>query len=88
MRGHSGEGCAVPRDVGDIERDIARAVLLAVRSREVELAAFELARSTSGPEAKRDMVFVSGCYWRLPTATTSLTTTGGARKPRSKAPTA
>jgi hypothetical protein len=43
----------------DIERRIARAALWAIRWRELELEAFEVARSLIDPEGKRHMLFVS-----------------------------
>jgi len=49
----------------DIERDIARAALWAVRWRELELEAFEVTRSLSDPEAKRHMLFVSEYFGSL-----------------------
>ena len=47
------------RGIGDIERKIAQLVLWAVRGRELEQEAFEVACSTNDLEGKRHMLFVS-----------------------------
>jgi hypothetical protein len=55
----------MPREIGDIERRIARAVLSGVRSRELELEAFDVSRLTNDLEGKRHMLFLSECFGLL-----------------------
>ena len=58
-------GCAVSRDLRQIEREIAQAARWAVKWRMLQKEAIEVAGAMGDPEARHQMLFISDCYQRL-----------------------
>jgi hypothetical protein len=58
-------GCAVSRDLKQIEREIAQAARWAVKWRMLQKEAIEIAGAMGDPEARHQMLFISDCYQRL-----------------------
>jgi hypothetical protein len=61
-RGDQARGCAVSRDIREIERQIAQAASWAAKWRKLEEEALEVASAMGDPEARRQMLFISEAY--------------------------
>src|SRR5262245_30803317 len=63
--GTQARGCAVSRDIREIEREIAQAARWAVKWRMLQKEAIQIAGGMGDPEARQQMLFISDCYQRL-----------------------
>lgn len=61
-RGDQARGCAVSRDIRQIELEIAQAARWAVKWRLLEKEAIQVSGAMGDPEARQQMLFISDGY--------------------------